>query len=200
LQQKLDDIMGLSIQNGGNLQGLLNVDYQPPNANFDRSLVKGRVVRLITVKEERYSIALEEAAGEKLFAIICETDIVCSILIKNKCFIKHKAILIPNNRINNFKEASSEVIDYVANVTKGKAKHALSLISYNAYYDKSIRSVFADVFVCDDADTAKKLAFDPRVNMRCVTVDGTMFDPDGVISGGCDQKKNESILERIKII
>ena len=71
-----------SIEHGGNLQGLLNVDYQPPNANFDRSLVKGRVVRLINVKEEKYSIALEEAAGQMLFAIICETDIVCSILIK----------------------------------------------------------------------------------------------------------------------
>lgn len=50
------------------------------------------------------------------------------------------------------------------------------------------------MFVCDDADTAKKLAFDPRVNMRCVTVDGTVFDPEGIISGGSEQKKTDSIL------
>lgn len=60
----------------------------------------------------------------------------------------------------------------------------MSLITYNAYYDKSIKSVFGDVIVCEDADTAKKLAFDPRVNMRCVTLDGTMYDPEGVITGG----------------
>lgn len=92
------------------------------------------------------------------------------------------------------------MIEYVSNVTKGKAKHALSLLNYNAYYDKSIKSVFGDVFVCDDADIAKRLAFDPRVNMRCVTLDGTLFDPEGIITGGSEQKKDESILNRIKAI
>lgn len=69
-------------------------------------------------------------------------------------------------------------------MTKGKAKYALHCMSFNPFYEKSIKSIFGGVFICDDADTAKKVAFDPRVNMRCVTLDGTMFDPDGLVTGG----------------
>jgi structural maintenance of chromosome 2 len=62
-------------------------------------------------------------------------------------------------------------------------------ISYNPFYDKSIKSVFGDVFICDDAETAKKLAFDPRMNIRCVTLDGLVYNSDGVITGGQETKK-----------
>lgn len=58
MQQKLDDILQMPTAHG-NLSSLLNIDYQPPNQNFDKGLVKGRLVRMIQVKDERYSIALE---------------------------------------------------------------------------------------------------------------------------------------------
>lgn len=74
-------------------------------------------------------------------------------------------------------------------MTQGKARHALNCITYNPFYDKPIKSVFGDVFICDDQDTAKKLAFDPRLNVRTVTLDGMVFCSDGVITGGQEIKK-----------
>ena len=68
------------------MQGLISINYQPPNKNFDKSLVKGRMLTLVQVKEEKYSIALEAAAGESLFSIVVENDTTCGVLIKNKCF------------------------------------------------------------------------------------------------------------------
>ena len=85
-------------------------------------------------------------------------------------------------------------------MTQGKAKHAMSLISYNPFYEKSIKSVFADVLICDDADTAKKLAFDNKVNMKCVTLDGVVYDPEGTVQGGAELKKSMSVLNRISSI
>jgi structural maintenance of chromosome 2 len=63
-----------------------------------------------------------------------------------------------------------ELLDYVSSVTNGKAIHALSLVKFNLNVEQSLRYVFSDAFVCDDAETAKKVAFDPRVRMRCVTL------------------------------
>ena len=82
-------------------------------------------------------------------------------------------------------------------MTKGKAKHAMQCISFNPFYEKPIASIFGDVFICDDADIAQKVAFDPRVNMRCVTLDGTLYDPDGLMIGGQDIVKDSAILNRI---
>ena len=65
----------------------------------------------------------------------------------------------------------------------------MSLIQFNCFYEKAIKSIFGDVFVCDDSDTAKKVAFDPRVGMRCVTLDGTVYEPCGLISGGSELSK-----------
>lgn len=65
------------------------------------------------MKEDRYSLALEQAAGEKLFAIIVETDIICSMLIKTKSFMKQNAILIPNNKDLGGKKVSDETLEYV---------------------------------------------------------------------------------------
>ena len=81
----------------------------------------------MTVKEDRCSIALEQAAGEKLFAIIVQNDVTCSVLLKNNCFLKNRAILIPNNKCG-YEEFPADIIDYVHKVSLGKAKHALSLI------------------------------------------------------------------------
>ena len=198
LHISLDEIMSLPTMHG-NFSALLNVDYQPPTSNFDRSQVLGRVVRLMTVKEDRYSIALEQAAGEKLFAIIVENDVICSVLIKNNCFMKNRAILIPNNKCG-YEESPADVIEYVNTVTKGKAKHALSLIQFNAFYERSMKSIFGDVFVCEDVETAKKISFDPRVNAKCVTLDGTVYEPSGVITGGNEIRKELSILNRIQAI
>ena len=98
LDDKLEELLRMPTQ-FGNITGLLNVDYKPPAQNFDRNLVKGRVVRLISAKEDRFAVALEQAAGERLFSIIVENDVVCSLLIKQGSFMKQRATLIPNNKL-----------------------------------------------------------------------------------------------------
>jgi structural maintenance of chromosome 2 len=47
-----------------------------------------------------------------------------------------------------------------------------------------MKYVFGDYFVCEQNDVAKKLAFDPSVKMKCVTLDGVIYNPSGVLSGG----------------
>ena len=44
--------------------------------------------------------------------------------------------------------------------------------------------VFGSVLVCSDIDTASKVAYDPKVSRKCVTLEGDVVDPQGTLSGG----------------
>lgn len=58
--------------------------------------------------------------------------------------------------------------------------------------------VFGDAFICEDNETAKKVAFDPRVRMRCVTLEGDVYNPAGVISGGSSSENGIELLKKVK--
>lgn len=94
-----------------------------PSADFDKNLVRGRVIRLFTIREDKYARALEEVAGGRLYSVIVETEEVATVMMKRRCF-KHREVLIPNNKISS-REVPKELIDYVTQVTEGRAIHAL---------------------------------------------------------------------------
>lgn len=43
---------------------------------------------------------------------------------------------------------------------------------------------FGSVFVCADMDSASKVAYDPKIMKKCVTIEGDTVDPAGTLSGG----------------
>ena len=162
----------------------IEVNFKLPSADFDRNLVRGRVMKLFTIREDKYARALEEVAQARLFSVVVETEAVGTALLKRKCF-EGREVLIPNNKIQT-RDVPRELIEYVGSITDGKAVHALSLVKFNLAVEKSMQYVFGDCFVCEDSETAKKVAFDPRVRMRCVTIDGDTYNPNGILSGGND--------------
>ena len=62
-----------------------------------------------------------------------------------------------------------------------------------------MKYLFGDCFICDDQDIAKKIAFDPRVRLRCAILNGDIYDPAGIVSGGYIHKE-DNILRRFKEI
>ena len=40
----------------------IEVNFKLPSADFDRNLVRGRVMKLFTIREDKYARALEEVA------------------------------------------------------------------------------------------------------------------------------------------
>lgn len=64
-----------------------------------------------------------------------------------------------------------------------------------------MRFVFGDAFICEDSETAKRVAYDPRVRMRCITLDGDTYAPNGTLTGGNDDTpQGISILKRVREI
>ena len=59
--------------------------------------------------------------------------------------------------------------------------------------------VFGSTFVCADAETAKLVTFNPAVRMRCVTVEGDVYDPSGTLSGGSSPNSSGILIQMQKL-
>ena len=56
--------------------------------------------------------------------------------------------------------------------------------------------VFGRAFVCKDASTARAVAFDKNVFTNCVTVEGDLLNPSGLLTGG-SRNNSHSVLAKL---
>lgn len=54
--------------------------------------------------------------------------------------------------------------------------------------------VFGDTIICDDAESAKAVTFNKAIGLKSVTVEGDVYDPSGVLSGGSAPSGSGTLL------
>lgn len=54
--------------------------------------------------------------------------------------------------------------------------------------------VFGSTLICANAETAKRVTFDPAVRLVSVTLEGDVYDPSGTLSGGSAPNSNGVLL------
>ena len=163
-----------------------NIDfsYSDPSPNFDRTKVKGLIANLFTL-EKRHShagTALEICAGGRLYNVVVDSAETGTQLLQNGK-LKKRVTIIPLNKISAFK-ASAERLGAAQRLAPGKVDLALSLIGHDDDVSAAMEYVFGSTLVCADAETAKRVTFDPAVRMKSVTMEGDVYDPAGTLSGG----------------
>ncbi|KAL9621317.1 MAG: hypothetical protein Q9160_004208 [Pyrenula sp. 1 TL-2023] len=188
-QQETDlqkSIRGLREKSDGLRRKVANVDfnYTDPAPKFDRSKVKGLVAQLFTLDEDKTEAgtALEICAGGRLYNVVVDTAETGTQLLQNGK-LKKRVTIIPLNKISAFK-ASAEKIGAAKRLAPGKVDLALSLIGYDEQIQVAMDYVFGSTLICQDAETAKKVTFDPSVRLKSVTLEGDVYDPSGTLSGG----------------
>lgn len=163
-----------------------NIDfsYNDPSPNFDRSKVKGLVAQLFTLDKEKTQAgtALEICAGGRLYNVVVDSADTGTQLLQNGK-LRKRVTIIPLNKISAFR-ASADKIGAAQRLAPGKVDLALSLIGYDNEVSAAMEYVFGSTLVCEDAETAKKVTFDPAVRMKSVTLEGDVYDPSGTLSGG----------------
>ncbi|KAF2035292.1 RecF/RecN/SMC protein [Setomelanomma holmii] len=163
-----------------------NIDfsYSDPAPNFDRSRVKGLVAQLFTLNKEhtQAGTALEICAGGRLYNVVVDSAATGKQLLENGR-LKKRVTIIPLDKISAF-PASAAKIGAAQKLAPGKVDLALSLVGYDEEVTAAMEYVFGSTLVCEDAETAKRVTFDPAVRMRSVTHQGDTYDPAGVLSGG----------------
>lgn len=183
LQQK---IRSLRQESDALKRKVANIDfnYADPVPNFDRSKVKGLVAQLFTLDKEntRAGTALEICAGGRLYNVVVDTEVTGTQLLKGGR-LRKRVTIIPLNKISAFK-ASAQTIATAQKIAPGKVDLALSLVGYDDEVSAAMGYVFGNTLVCEDAETAKRVTFDPNVRMRSITLQGDAYDPSGTLSGG----------------
>ena len=180
------DIRTLREQADAMKRKVANIDfsYSDPSPGFDRSRVKGLVAQLFTLDKgkTRAGTALEICAGGRLYNVVVDSAQTGTQLLQNGK-LKKRVTIIPLNKINVFR-ASAEKIAAAQKLAPGKVDLALSLVGYDDQVSAAMEYVFGSTLICEDAETAKKVTFDPAVRLKSVTLEGDVYDPSGTLSGG----------------
>lgn len=165
---------------------IANIDfsYTDPSPGFDRSKVKGLVAQLFTLDKEKTlaGTALEICAGGRLYNVVVDSADTGTQLLQNGK-LRKRVTIIPLNKISAFR-ASAEKIGAAQKLAPGKVDLALSFIGYEEEVSAAMDYVFGSTLICEDAETAKRVTFDPAVRMKSVTLEGDVYDPSGTLSGG----------------
>ncbi|KAM6187299.1 structural maintenance of chromosomes protein 2 isoform 1-T1 [Sarcoramphus papa] len=158
-------------------------EYKDPEKNWNPNRVKGPVVSLITVKDLSKAKALEAVAGGKLYNIIVDTEVTGKKLLE-KGELKHRYTIIPLNKISA-NCVGQDTVKLAQTLAGPDNLHlALSLVEYDSELQKAMKYVFGTTLICNNMDNAKKVTFDKRIMTKSVTLDGDMFDPQGILHGG----------------
>jgi structural maintenance of chromosome 2 len=179
-------IRQLRQESDGLKRKVANIDfnYSNPTPNFDRAKVKGLVAQLFTLDKghTQAGTALEICAGGRLYNVVVDTEVTGTQLLQGGK-LRKRVTIIPLNKIAAFK-ASAQTIAAAQMIAPGKVDLALSLVGYDEEVSAAMEYVFGNTLVCADAETAKKVTFDPNVRMRSITLEGDSYDPSGTLSGG----------------
>ena len=163
-----------------------NIDfsYSNPSPGFDRGKVKGLVAQLFTLDKNKTQVgtALEICAGGRLYNVVVDSAETGTQLLQNGK-LRKRVTIIPLNKISAFR-ASADKIGAAQKIAPGKVDLALSLIGYEEEVSAAMEYVFGSTLICEDAETAKRVTFDPGVRMKSVTLEGDVYDPSGTLSGG----------------
>ena len=143
----------------------------------------GVVAKLMRVADPATATALEVVAGGKLFQVVVDTEVTGKALLAKGKLAK-RVTIVPLNKIDQGAPSPNRKSPPPRGLPDGDARLALSLVTYDDDVKNVMAYVFGKAFVCKDAATARAVAFDKDVLTNCVTVEGDLLNPNGLLTGG----------------
>ncbi len=137
--------------------------------------------------QQKYALALEIAAGNRIKSIVVESDKTAAECIR---YLKqHKlgtASFLPLNKIHG-REKEKE-LDRLAKA-QGSHGYAIDLVDFDPRFNKAFSYVFENTIVVDTIDVAVKLGVG---SAKFVSMDGDLSERSGVMQGGFRDRKRDS--------
>ena len=160
------------------------------NMNFGREVdtimnaglsgIHAPLAQLGQVNKE-YSTALEIAMGGRMRFIVVDTDEIAAKAIEIlKSTRAGRATFLPLNKINPRPRGTK-----LPN-TDGVIDFAINLIEFDRMYESAFYFALGDTIIVEDVQVARKLIG----KYRMVTLDGTLFEKTGSMTGGFINKSN----------
>jgi chromosome segregation protein len=128
----------------------------------------------------KYETALATAAGNRVWAIVVESD---DVAVKCINYLKENRLssltFFPLNKLRE------QAIREYNGQSEGVIGRAIDLVSYGEKFFKVFQQLFGDTLVVGSAEDARALGIGER---RMVTLDGDIFERTGIIRGGYKRK------------
>ncbi len=137
------------------------------------------------IADQKYSLALEVAAANKIQSLVVEDDMTAATCIK---FLKQNkygvATFLPLNKIRPANK--DKKIEGLAK-QKGVIGFAIDLIEFDPKFKDAFSHVFGNTLVVEDIDIARKIGIGVA---RMVSLDGDLAETSGAMIGGFRHKKD----------
>ncbi|GKY98410.1 hypothetical protein MPSEU_000798500 [Mayamaea pseudoterrestris] len=161
----------------------LSFQYTDPVRGFDRSKVKGVVAKLVKMKDTAHATALEVAAGGKLFQVVVDDHITSKALIE-RGQLRQRVTFIPLDKIQ-LSSVSHATLDRAIAIGKNynaMVMPAIDLIEFDEEVRNAMEYAFGSTIIVDNSKAADEIC--TATKTRTVTLEGDVYEPGGIISGG----------------
>jgi chromosome segregation protein len=153
----------------------------------------GCIVDLIKF-DPRYAVAVEAAAGSRLFYVVVDTiNTATKIIEKLKATVNGRVTFIPLKEIKVVSHKAPQNYQFLS-----------SFISYQPEIKKAVDFVFGDTVLVDNSKKVEEIGIG---DYRIVTLDGEVFERSGLVSGGriestitlaAERRKLDSSIDELK--
>ena len=154
--------------------------------------VYGRLLDLCQPTEKKYQIAVTKVFGKNIDAIVCDTDETarqCIKYLKDQRIEREVFMPLSYIRPKPINERLREIRDpRNVKLLFDVMKHDPSL----PVLQKALLFACGNALVCEDIESARKCAFSLEERQKSVSLDGTLFQKSGVISGGASDLKQRA--------
>ncbi|TMW60827.1 hypothetical protein Poli38472_000869 [Pythium oligandrum] len=176
----------------------LDFKYTDPHRNFQRDKVKGVLANLLETKHEWSALALEIAAGGKLYQVVVDNEQTAKDILKFGR-LANRVTIIPLNRISRRTVESRKVekAKQIARQQGGQVWEALELIHFDSEVRAAMEYAFGSTLICDSSELAKNITFHKDIKVRTVTLEGDSFDPAGTLQGGSAPSQGAPMLLKL---
>ena len=153
----------------------------------DQGLLRGIYGTIAELSEvdEKYELAIEIAAGNRMMGIVCEDDESAAKAIE---YLKRnkigRAMFLPLNKMLRGRPRGKAIL---ASRDQSAVGFAMDLIKFDKKFESAFWYVFGDTVVVDNLDNARKL----MGGVRLVTLDGQLIEASGAMFGGNIEKRRK---------
>jgi len=182
--------------------------YQPDRRFFaeigqrfrgDKRRVYGTVAQLMKVKNpEKYAKAIETCLGGNMFNIVVEDKDTGKQLIKAA---ESRINVLPlrniTHRSPDGRRLSEARKQHATN--PDDIQFAIDCIEFDPKFTPIMEYCFGSVMICPDISVARKIAYDKRVGVKGISLDGDVADPRGTMEGGSSSRNRMGPLQQFTI-
>ncbi|CAD7695742.1 unnamed protein product [Ostreobium quekettii] len=141
--------------------------------------VYGSLNELSKVTHRKYNMAMAVTMGKHMDCVLVNTKDTAK-----ECIRHLKEHRIPPMTFLPLDNLNLKPLNESLRQLGGTAKLAIDLLQFEPAYQRGLLYACGNTVVCDTVEEAKRLAFGGEERLKVVTLDGTLIDRSGMITGG----------------